>query len=349
MGRRTTRPAFTLIELLVVIAIIGMLVALLLPAVQSAREAARRGQCAANLRQIGLAMHNYHAVHNSFPMGASSQPFNAAYQFTNFDCWSGFALMLPQLEQRAVHDAANFSFAPGQTDQYGYFCNSTAFNTLIGTFLCPSDGNANLQNDYINNYVFSYGTTTYNTGSPSGSTGLFAYYQRTYGPADASDGTSNTVACSEFLTNDPRRRAASGPVASLNQVKGNVGGGGMYLDAAQNPNLAADLDRCSRSGNTGDRDGPGFRWGFGATGVTLFNTVVPPNGGGKYAWETCRLDCCVQSTHSQYVTAFSNHPSGVNVLLADGGVRFVKSSVSVRTWWALGTRAGGEMISSGEF
>ena len=347
--RRPARPGFTLIDLLVVIAIIGVLIALLLPAVQAAREAARRAQCVSNLKQIGLAMHHYHSIHNSFPMGASSQPYDAAYDFNNYDCWSGLALMLPQLEQRAVYDAANFSFAPGAWEQYGYYCNSTAFNAVISTFLCPSDGNANLQNDYINNYVLSYGTTNYNTNNVNGSTGLFAYYSKTYGMADDLDGTSNTIACSEFLTNNPGKRAGTGATAALNQVKGNVGGGGTYLDASQNPNLLADLDRCSTSTNIGDRDGPGVRWGLGATGATLFNTIVPPNGGGKYVWETCRLDCCVQSTNAHYVTAFSNHPGGVNALMADGSVKFIKSTIAMPTWWALGTRAGGEIVSSSDF
>src|SRR5437868_1405501 len=121
---RANRRGFTLIELLVVIAIIGVLVALLLPAVQSAREAARRSQCSNNLKQIGVALHNYHSAHDVFPLGSSYQPYAPPATSNGWDCWSAQALMLPFMEQNAIYGAINFNFAPGQTSQPGYFINS---------------------------------------------------------------------------------------------------------------------------------------------------------------------------------------------------------------------------------
>src|SRR4051812_25328335 len=139
------RRGFTLIELLVVIAIIAVLIALLLPAVQAAREAARRSQCTNNLKQIGIALHNYHTQTDSFPIGASAAPYTWPYAYANWCNWSAQALMLNQMEQTAAYNAINFNFAPGNAG-YGYSSNSTVYDMKIGVFLCPSDGNAGVTN-----------------------------------------------------------------------------------------------------------------------------------------------------------------------------------------------------------
>ena len=93
-------------------------------------------------------------------------------------------------------------------------------------------------------------------------------------------------------------------------------------------------------------NGPGITWATGAMGYTLFNTVIPPNGGGQLPWQACRNGCCAQSQHADYNIATSKHAGGVNVLMADGSVKFIKNTISYVTWWALGTRANGETISS---
>src|SRR3954453_11660663 len=145
--RTKPRPGFTLIELLVVIAIIGVLIALLLPAVQAAREAARRSQCTNNLKQLGLGLHNYHQGVGSFPMGSSRA--NGA----TWNNWSAQGLMLPYMEQQAIYNAINFNWEVTQS------VNTTAAYTTISSFLCPSDGNAGNITGLLNSYTGSCGTS----------------------------------------------------------------------------------------------------------------------------------------------------------------------------------------------
>ncbi len=221
--RSKNSRGFTLIELLVVIAIIAVLIALLLPAVQSAREAGRHAQCANNLKQIGIALDNYHQAFSTFPMGASEYIYsNNATRNNNFqwDNWSCHALMLPFLEQTAMYNSCNFWVGNNETVTNPYnglttnnfAMNSTVTLSRVKTFLCPSDpyagmgppnvGNANTSND--NSYVGSQGTTTMTpqVNSALGSTGLFWYYV-VYGIESVSDGTSYTAAFSEVLVGNP--------------------------------------------------------------------------------------------------------------------------------------------------
>jgi prepilin-type N-terminal cleavage/methylation domain-containing protein/prepilin-type processing-associated H-X9-DG protein len=342
--KSSTRRGFTLIELLVVIAIIAVLIALLLPAVQAAREAARRSQCTNNLKQIGLAMHNYHSQADSFPIGASQAPYDLPNSSNNWCNWSAQALMLNQMEQSAPYNAINFSFAPGNAG-YGYACNSTVYDMKLAVFICPSDGNTGVTN--TNNYMASYGTSTYNTTAKS--SGIFAY-QTTYSVPDVTDGTSNTVAFSEALVGGPAAastyRGNSTGNAGTNQASGQ-----MDVTVSGWTKVSADLTACttqflSAGGTSNDR---GLRWGFGAMGTSMFNTVVPPNGGGTVQWGSCRVDCCVQARHGHYQVANSNHSGGVNVAMADGSVRFVKNSINYATWWAIGTRAKGETVSADSY
>ncbi|MDR3635629.1 MAG: DUF1559 domain-containing protein [Isosphaeraceae bacterium] len=348
--------AFTLIELLVVIAIIAVLIALLLPAVQAAREAARRAQCVNNLKQIGLGLHNYHSANNAFPLGASLNSYAPPNATTTWTNWGANALMLGYLEQSALYNAINFSYSPepapepdGGGSSVAYNINSTVYNTKLNFFLCPSDGNAGQVN--INSYHASVGTTTYNVGGSDlgvnpASTGVFGM-QVCYSIANVKDGTSNTIAYSEALTGDtnatgPRPANGTGNSGS-SQAANKLDVNSVGLAAVQ-----ADLQQCSVTFRTVytaiDR---GYRWGAGIMGYGLFNTVVPPNGAsGQYKWNSCRVDCCAQSQSAHYENASSNHAGGVNVLMADGSVKFVKGTVSFMTWWALGTRDNGETVSS---
>jgi prepilin-type N-terminal cleavage/methylation domain-containing protein/prepilin-type processing-associated H-X9-DG protein len=350
---RNDRRGFTLIELLVVIAIIAVLIALLLPAVQAAREAARRAQCINNLKQIGLGLHNYHSGTNTFPLVAAILPYNPPNNTTTWSNWSAQAMLLPYMEQSNIYNACNFSWAPEWANNQGYLTNSTAYLTKINNFLCPSDTGAGA-GGFINSYTASTGTSTIgypggggNGGSPSGtSSGVFGY-QTNYSIAAITDGTSNTIAFSEWIVNNPLGRSPGrATMAGLTAVG--------YLDVTTLANavtlVQADIAACSAAYKNGTQgNGPGITWATGAMGYTLFNTVVPPNGGGQLAWQACRNGCCAQSQHADYNVAMSFHSGGVNCLFADGSVKFIKNSISIGTWWALGTRADGETIDSSTY
>jgi len=349
MSCRKSR-GFTLIELLVVIAIIAVLIALLLPAVQSAREAARRAQCVNNLKQIGLGLHNYHSAQNCFPPGTEYGPVNGGNGYcqsngADWSSWSPHAMMLPYIEQQPLYAATNFNFSPACGD-YGYNANSTTYDRLVAVFLCPSDPQMGKQNTC--SYFSSQGPSTIGYGV-KGSSGLFAY-NYTYTIADATDGSSNTVAFSEGIAGGMTNGSIRGNAASINQ-----GGAmrdqidfriiGTYLAELQTAITACNADFVIADGHQGNQHG--YRWACGAMGYSMFNTVIPPNGGGKVRWGNCRTDgCCAQAQHAHLQVASSNHPAGVNVAMGDGSVKFIKDSVNQTTWWALGSRAGGETISS---
>jgi prepilin-type N-terminal cleavage/methylation domain-containing protein/prepilin-type processing-associated H-X9-DG protein len=356
---RNHRPGFTLIELLVVIAIIAVLIALLLPAVQSAREAARRAQCTNNLKQIGLALHNYHQAVGSFPAGATVAFQNAppAGYGSDWGTWSCLSMMLPYLEQQPLYNAANFNW----TNEYGtgWNINYTVTFSKISSFMCPSDGVVG--QSFLLNYEGSIGTSGSIGSGPS--TGIFAGIQ-SYSIANVTDGTSNTVAFSEELVpstnmSDNSSNSWSGTPSRVkwrDALDSGSGYGAAYylLDTRTNvPALMQDLQACSTWFTTGQNLPPypqgRLWWVIGDLGDTLFQTIVPPNS-NTYPWADCRMDCTpCGATYSGYHNATSNHPGGVNVAMADGSVRFVKSSIGMQTWWALGTRAGGEVISSDSY
>jgi prepilin-type N-terminal cleavage/methylation domain-containing protein/prepilin-type processing-associated H-X9-DG protein len=324
------RRGFTLIELLVVIAIIAVLIALLLPAVQSAREAARRIQCTNNLKQIGLAMHNYHTAVNSFPPGVAAS-FNAL----NPGCiawsgWSAQSLMLNYMEQSPLYNACNFMIDPFSTS-LSPLVNGTAVYTKISSFLCPSDGNAGsaggnagltqsnqVDTTLINNYYASEGTTTYidnvlgngstlpcpgpsSGGQPAnqGSTGVF-WYAVSYGIQSITDGTSNTVAFSEGLT-------GSNGSTRQNYITGvNQNGPSGFYDVwqtigtipaiAPGATMAAWLQGCNTNfatastANQSLSTNRGWLWSWGMETMTMFNTIVPPNS-TQFPWASCRNGC----------------------------------------------------------
>jgi prepilin-type N-terminal cleavage/methylation domain-containing protein/prepilin-type processing-associated H-X9-DG protein len=353
---------FTLIELLVVIAIIGVLVSLLLPAVQSAREAARRAQCTNNLKQIGLALHNYESATGAFPPGIVTTTSNLPNELSTWVAWSPQAMLLPYVEQGPLYNAANFSWAAAWYGDQAHATNSTVVFTRIAAFLCPSDPNAGRQN--INNYHASLGPSPirYN-GTESGETmGVFAVYNsssrsRSYGISSITDGTSNTIAFGEGLVGDNQNTLYRGNgmtgvanIPALNQL----------VDARSNPTLVMQaLQACnqywrggtilsnpSNPNQRGLKNYMGQLWALGERGYTLFHTLVPPNS-NDYPWRNCGLTCAGCSPEgSNFNNANSNHPGGANFAMADGSVRFIKSSINMQTYWAIGSRNGGEAVSS---
>ena len=268
---------------------------------------------------------------------------------TQWDNWRRKALLLPYMELKPLYDSANFSLAPVQGGTLGNAVNQTAFNTVINSFLCPSDGNAGKGS--LNSYAACQGTTIDNIRN--GSSGMFTY-QTNYGLADVTDGSSQTIAYSEVLTDNPRKSVGARGVATQGGGGGPASGSGnttSYDISTNLANMQADLAACNaayQSGTIGS--GYGYSWGGGLMGMSMFNSVVPPNGQGrKYLWSACRMDCCPQAAHSHYVNASSNHSGGVNVLMGDGSVKFIKDSTAIIVWQALGTKANGETVSADQY
>ncbi len=373
--RINVRRAFTLIELLVVIAIIAVLIALLLPAVQAAREAARRSQCTNNLKQIGLALHNYHSVSGTFPIGGSPggpQGQLSPPDLSPWNAWSPHAQFLGQMEQQPLYNATNFNWSPFPTISDP---NITVANAVVATFLCPSDPNvgpgknADLSRGggSLNSYAASVGgdltgggwgwdnngpTKDHYYWSPLGTNGLFTWCQA-YGIQHITDGTSQTIAYAEWLVGDGRGGAGS-------KYRGNIemnSPHGLSGNTIQNnppakvlAGLAACATKFSQEPNSGSAaisDYKGWRWADGTMGFALFNTIQVPNsttagcnsGGGNQGW----------ANGAWSIGAASAHPGGCNVLMADGSVRFIKSSIDPSTWWALGSRNGGEVVSADSY
>jgi prepilin-type N-terminal cleavage/methylation domain-containing protein/prepilin-type processing-associated H-X9-DG protein len=357
------RTGFTLIELLVVIAIIAVLIALLLPAVQAAREAARRAQCTNNLKQIGLALHNYHSTHDRFPPGASvnmSDPTGSAsggLPWLNWNDWSCQALLLGFTEQTPLYNAANFNWAvwhSGRTP-IGYASNLTVFNAKIATFLCPSDPDGGVSN--TNNYFACIGPNTQSnnvsgisaTGATSGNgtPGAFSY-TFCYGIRDCTDGSSNTIAFGEGMCSP----SSGKKLRKTGLVGVSDPGGSQLYNAFTNPtNVLKLVSACDaawvNSPSSNLPNAIGTRWSMGVNAWTMFSTILTPN---EKMWSSCRIGCAGCGVDNSHImSATSQHPGGVNVCMADGSVKFIKNSINRTTWWSLGTRGGGEVVSADSY
>ncbi len=374
-----TRRGFTLIELLVVIAIIAVLIALLLPAVQAAREAARRMQCTNNLKQIGLAMHNYHSTYDVFPMGASkncnSDPSSSCPGYADWRGWSSLATALPFVEQTPLYNAINFSMAEEIHDATPAPENSTVVGTVVKAYMCPSDPNVGQQN--INNYHACYGTTSDWPSGPNngngnmqnadgnGSTGMFAVWL-SYGIRSNTDGTSSTLLFAEALVGDNKGNESNhGRGIGSSTPGSHYRGNGVVIAAAKYEvddfqasattaqgilnSLAACAAEFSNGASTNITSHRGYRWASFSEGAA-FNVAQTPND-HQFPFNVCRGqgNPSQSDNGSNSLPATSMHPGGVNALFTDGSVRFVKDSISRNTWWALGTRAGGEVISSDSY
>jgi prepilin-type N-terminal cleavage/methylation domain-containing protein/prepilin-type processing-associated H-X9-DG protein len=347
---RGQRRGFTLIELLVVIAIIGVLIALLLPAVQAAREAARRAQCVNNLKQIGIALHNYETATGSFPLGAMRAQQNLG-SYASYP-WSIHSQLLPYLEQKPLYDAINFSWCPCSSGTASPI-NSTARFTKVKGFLCPSDGMAGSTGvNYSNSYYGSIGTSMTYGGTKT--TGVFAAWDnypttsiQHYTLATITDGTSNTIAFGEGLV--------GGANWSSNMLRNTVNKHGivgyLYDAKVSFPTTETYLANCNATAaaqklaNPGGYNDKGDYWAWGYVGHTMFNTVVPPNS-TQYGWAGCGPHASNTASGLYLNNATSDHPGGCNFLFSDGSVHFLKSSINMLTYMSLGTRANGEVVSA---
>jgi prepilin-type N-terminal cleavage/methylation domain-containing protein/prepilin-type processing-associated H-X9-DG protein len=313
--RRSGRSAFTLIELLVVIAIIAILIGLLLPAVQKVREAAARAQCANNLKQIGLGLHNYHDTNGHLPAGSLWIPpgFDRAAAESTWITW-----LFPFLEQDNLFKTAdlNRGFGQGSPNHPNNFITST----VVPLFRCPSDGDVDVSNWGSSrvwargNYAANNGigpmteTTTPNTTRPQGVFMLNSKYKLT----DITDGTTNTVFVSELIK-------VPGMVTDTVNSGGSDWRGVMHY--SEGP-----LYHHNYTPNSPVPDE--VRRGM------CVSIPVAPCLGTTTSWNPKRIT----------LTARSRHASGVNVLLGDGSVRFVANNISLATWQALSSPQRGEVL-----
>jgi prepilin-type N-terminal cleavage/methylation domain-containing protein/prepilin-type processing-associated H-X9-DG protein len=358
-GSNRPRRGFTLIELLVVIAIIAVLIALLLPAVQAAREAARRSQCVNNLKQIGLALHNYHSVNDTFPMGSGSGMLGAPTvgNYQAKECWAAHGPLLPFIGEVPLYNACNFNWSPDEK------CNQTVDSTQVKTYICPSDPNATTMTNGDNGvlttgnncYFASIGPTTDIRAGLSNSaptyatvptTGLFAF-QQAKRMAQVIDGTSNSIAFAESTVGVPGQKAGQKLIGLANV---SIPAAAIQQNAFNNPTgVLSGITTCSaawRAGTSSSVDiQRGDSWQQGGMCMTLINTIVTPNGQND-AWAYCSNG---SGAVSNYSNADSYHSGGVNTLMTDGSVRFVKDSISATVWWSLGSIAGGEVLSSDSY
>ncbi|MDR0337976.1 MAG: DUF1559 domain-containing protein [Planctomycetaceae bacterium] len=372
---------FTLVELLVVIAIIGVLIALLLPAVQAAREAARRMQCANQVKQLSISLHNYHDVHQSFPAGG-------ALFLGSSSRYSAFFALLPFVEQQPVYDAyvgaLQASVAAGVTAIAPWMSSGTASvpaaagtifdqttRMQIGTFLCPSDPNK--QKPSANDpgrisYTISSGDWADAAGAGAGTSAsnlnprsIFIYgcFWRTM--ATITDGTSNTIVFSE---------KAIGGIAGIRKLRGGIAYvSGNPLDGLPTSATTCSVNACLEvrdkdefgstvtDTNLGGSNNVGRSWLDGTVVRSGFSTIVPPNSPSCGAQDGTTGS--VREHNRAMPAASSYHSGGVQVGLGDGSVRFISETINAKTtggvdfcvtngespfgvWGALGSVNGGE-------
>jgi prepilin-type N-terminal cleavage/methylation domain-containing protein/prepilin-type processing-associated H-X9-DG protein len=327
---RSDRRGFTLIELLVVIAIIAILIGLLLPAVQKVREAAAMSQCRNNLKQIALAMHNYHnANDNKLPPGVGKYGC----------CWGTWQVaVLPYIEQGNMGNIyQNFSGNDATGPRYAAAPNTSVTTIRVKTFQCPSDvPNAPSGGITNNNYVVNYGNTTFYQANVTiaGVTTVFGGAPFTaYAGSTGDDGPVNSTQAATWT------RLYGRPVP-LTEITDGTSNTLMLSEVKQGQGL----------------DARGFSWWGGASGfVTLYgpNAVDPDlmvgawcNTGTPLNAPCSTTDAAPPSPFSRRQGARSRHQGGVNVALCDASVRWVSDSISLPVWQALGTSKGGEVIGN---
>jgi prepilin-type N-terminal cleavage/methylation domain-containing protein len=342
MAAAKNRRGFTLVELLVVIAIIGILIALLLPAVQAAREAARRSTCTDSLKQVALGMMNYHDTLKVFPPMATG-PSTSTHQIS----WA--LLLLPYVEQSSLYQQVNWSTAPGPNSNYA------PYQVQVPLYLCPSSPQPQKygNNSGLKSYRTCLGTTVFtfdvnNGGNAQATNGLFAFNQ-SYSIADCLDGTSHTLLVGEIALG-PRTAMSfdiigtfadniSGPTMNTYQPNSQFNTGYPVCLATAGPDgitYVTNTQTCP-SLNAFNKDCyPGNRWQDGRPFYSGFNAIIPPNG------PSCNND----ASNDGYgmFTMSSRHPTGAMAAMADGSTQFFAQTTDIMVWQSLGTRSGSESM-----
>ena len=357
IATRRRRPGFTLIELLVVIAIIAILIALLLPAVQAAREAARRTQCKNNLKQLGVALHNYHDTYNVFPFMCGGTDGPDDENLNNRASISGLVQLLPMMEQAPlwtdIRKGRDRDNDPGIAFRQGgpapWVNTFDPWRAQLPSLVCPSD--TRVQTAFApTNYRFSIGDYSLDNQTPLGAfgednrqiRGLFGMFTN-YGINDCIDGTSQTIAMGERckgvgVSLGDNREVLSG-LAILTSM------GGTLAD------VATDVEMCRATRNPLNRrlltgpivtgENPGSRWHDGRPYYAGISTVLPPNS------PACTTDN-VEDSWGLW-TPSSRHTASAQLLFADGSVHAINDNVDETVFRALGTKAGREVIDNDEF
>lgn len=364
MSRITFRRGFTLVELLVVIMIIGILLALLLPAVQQARATAQKSKCQNKLKQIGLALHQYHETHGCFPYGRGGTS-NGTRIFTNRETMSGLVALMPYLDESALYDAISsryentdgFVFAPWgkHPDKFSGDPYYPLWDMPVSAFVCPADGEGDPgrkdRTDFGRvSYVMSRGDTIMNNDLVPQPRGIFGFMVHT-SFEDIQDGSSNTIMISERLiaSNDNYTQVTTG----IARDRGFIGGTGIADEPMGDPSRCAVTKGMNNQllYDIVPRPLSGQRWCDGRPVFTGFTTVLPPNA------PSCITD--LDWWYWGIWTPSSNHPGGVNGLMADGSVHFISETIDCGNlthpevvsgpspygvWGAMGSKNGGELL-----
>ena len=329
------RRGFTLIELLVVIAIIAILIGLLLPAVQKVREAAARMSCSNNLHQLGLALHNYEGGNGKWPpLYPGTAPGSTAFDYKY--TWSVLAQLNPYLEQTNIYNTMDLTQPMYDAANLITTQNRFAVVQKVSLFLCPADRGVPVSSAYgvtdmgPTNYVACHGSGVSGGGygSPIAADGVFPAVNGVK-ITEITDGTSNTAAMSESILGDGAEISPTQPGDEKVAYK--------YL--GYTGTLPSDTNCAGSPSSWNGYNRRGFMWASGEARCVSYNHYYTPN--------SKNFDCVANDPTKTYISvgyraARSRHTGGVNVLLADGSVRFVQDSISLETWRSLSTRAGGE-------